>query len=395
MKSLRIERAIKRMIMEKPLCGLKVIESALQYPGPYCGMLLTQLGAEVTKLETPGSGDPARSFPGFFDSINCNKKSIALNLKTDEGKQVFYDLIKSYDVFMEGFRPGVVDRLGISYEVLSKLNPGLIYCSITGYGQNGPYHKLPGHDLNYQAVSGMLHCCFKDQHGRFILPGIAIGDVTSGMFSALSIVSALNHRNKTGAGRYIDVSMTEGLISVLSTHLGILFQTGSTDRIRDAGYDIFKAADNKHIALGIAHEDWFWEKLCSAMELHSLRGLNALQRRQKRRELIEQLQEAFLKKNQKEWLELLSAADVPVSAVNNLNEAVSDPQLTARQIFQETTSLSGKALKCTNFPAHFSLEMRSTIQKPPPELGEHTEIVLRERGYTLQAIEKLKQNKII
>ncbi|MDA3833794.1 MAG: CaiB/BaiF CoA-transferase family protein, partial [Spirochaetales bacterium] len=336
--------------MDKPLSGVKVIESALQYPGPYCGMLLAQMGAEVVKLETPGTGDPARHLPSFFNSINCNKKSITLNLKKPEGRQILHRLIKAYDVFMEGFRPGVGERIGIDYNTLSQINPGLIYCSITGYGQDGPCRNLPGHDLNFQAVSGMLSGCFKQSDEGYFQPGLAIADVTSGMFAAISILSALVRRDKTAAGTYIDVSMTDGLISLLSTHFGNYFETGSTRRTRDAGYGLYKTVDGQFIALGIAHEDWFWDRMCMVMGLEQLQGINSMERREKREELVAKLQEVFLKKTQSEWIDLLSSADVPVSPVQSLERVFADPQIQSRQMFQEILSVSGSKMTATNYP---------------------------------------------
>lgn len=380
--------------MDKPLKGVKVIESALQYPGPYCGMLLAQMGAEVVKLESPGIGDPARHLPSFFNSINCNKESITINLKTPEGRKILHRLIKEYDVFMEGFRPGVSKRIGIDYPTLARLNPGLIYCSITGYGQDGPYRNLPGHDLNFQAFSGMISECFKQYEEGYFQPGLAIADVTSGMFAAISILSALVRRSKTAEGTYIDVSMTDGLISLLSTHFGNYIETGSIRRTRDAGYGLFKTSDGEYIALGIAHEDWFWDRLCIVTGLKELQGISGSVRREKRDELVALLQKIFLKKTQKEWIDLLSIADVPVSPVQGLEQVFSDPHFRSRQMFQEITSVSGSKMTATNYPAKFS-DIRPAVEIPPPELGQHTREILEEHGWTCEEVEELKEKKII
>ncbi len=379
--------------MQQPLSGLRVIEGALQYPGPYCGMLLAQLGAEVVKLEMPGTGDAARNLPGFFNSINCNKKSITLNLKEPEGRKILCDLSKDFDVFMEGFRPGVVNRLGIDYNTLSEFNPCIIYCSITGYGQDGPYRNLPGHDLNYQALSGLLNS-FKDSRGNYIQPGLAIGDITSGMFSALSILSALLYRDKTGKGQYIDISMTDGLISLLSTQLGNYFETGKFERKYDAGYGMFKTADDKWIALGIAHEDWFWDRLCKALGLEQLCEISGTQRREKRNQLAGQLQEKFSQKTRKELINILSAADVPVSAVNELDQVVTDAHIKSREMLHEFLMPSGQKFAATNYPGKFS-GSRPGVRNNPPRLGEHTEEFLRKQGYSLEEIGRLRENNII
>jgi crotonobetainyl-CoA:carnitine CoA-transferase CaiB-like acyl-CoA transferase len=166
--------------MNLPLEGIRVLESAHQYPGPYCGMLLADMGAEVIKVERPDGGDPARQFSLFFQSINRNKKSVTLDFKVPAAREILYRLAAQADVFTEGFRPGVASRLGLDYPTLEKVNPRLIYCSISGYGQAGPYRDRPGHDLNYQAATGMLGS-FKDREGNLVTPGVAIGDLSSGM----------------------------------------------------------------------------------------------------------------------------------------------------------------------------------------------------------------------
>lgn len=380
--------------MDRPLTGIRVLESALQYPGPYCGMLLSQLGAEVIKVEKPDIGDPARVIPPFFNSINANKKSITVDLKKESGKRIVFNLVKDADVFMEGFRPGVAKRLGIDYDHLSAINPGVIYCSISGYGQTGPYRDLPGHDINYQALSGMLQSCFKETDGKFSSPGIALGDVASGMFAAISILSACIFMKRTGKGQYIDVSMTDGLISLLSTHLGIFHETGETDRIKDPGYGIYKTSDKKFIALGIAYEDWFWERFCDAIGLETLRGMNGVDRRHNRDKIVPLLERTIRKKSQTEWVEILSSADVPVSAVNSLDRTISDPHIMNRKVVREIRTKTGEVLKLTNYPAKFS-GINELVPAPPPALGEHTILLLREQGYSVKEIEQLKSDEVI
>lgn len=177
------------------------------------------LGAEIIKVEQPKVGDPARRNPGFFRGLNRNKMSITLDLKKPSAKEIMMRLIKKADVFTEGFRPGVVKRLGLDYETFNKINPRLIYCSISGYGQDGPYRDLPGHDLNYMAMAGMLDS-IRDDQGNHIPPGIAIGDLSSGMFAAIGIMAALMARKRTGKGQYVDVSMFDGLLSWMTIRFG-------------------------------------------------------------------------------------------------------------------------------------------------------------------------------
>ena len=381
--------------MALPLKGIRIIDSALQFPGPYCTMLLADLGAEVIKIEQPGSGDPARKIPYIYESINRNKKSLSLNLKTREAREILYKLVENCDVFTEGFRPGVAKRLGIDYLTLNKINPSLIYCSISGYGQTGPLQDKPGHDLNYLAMAGMLNC-FLDQSNNPIEPDIPIGDLSSAMFAAIGILAALMSVKINGEkGSYLDVAMTDGLISWLCTHIGLLSGTGKAGWGRDAGYGIFQTKDNKRFALGIAHEDHFWQRLCSSVDgLEGLAGIKAAQRRKDQKVLADKLQKVFSNLALSEWLEILEKADIPVSPLNSLKEMLNSPHTRSRQMVEEITLKSGDKMLMTNFPLKISTAP-ITIQKPPPNLGEHNFKILQQAGYTETQITNFKQSGII
>ena len=284
----------------RALEGIKILDAALHYPGPFCSMLLADLGADVLKIEQPKTGDPSRLWPAFFNGLNRNKRSLTLDLKRPEGREIFYKLAERYDVMTEGFRPGVVKKLGIEFETLHKINPRLIYCSISGYGQYGPYRDLPGHDLNYQAISGMLRC-FVDKDGTPIYPKLMISDQTSGMFAAFGILATLLARERMGQGQYIDCSMFDGLLFCMSPHLHEFFERGEMITAPDPGYGTFLTADGRYLSIGIAYEDWFWERLCEVLGLQELKGLKAIERKRRQRELIQKIQVILHTKKRDEW----------------------------------------------------------------------------------------------
>jgi crotonobetainyl-CoA:carnitine CoA-transferase CaiB-like acyl-CoA transferase len=379
--------------MTLPLEGIRVIDSAHQYPGPYCSMLLGDLGAEIIKVERPGIGDPARILPGFFGSINRNKKSLTLDLKKPESGDILRRLVERSDVLTEGFRPGVAGKIGLGYDSLRKINPRLIYCSISGYGQEGPYRDLPGHDLNYMAMSGMLGC-FKDPEGNLISPGIAIGDLSSGMFAAIGIMAALAAREKTGRGQFVDVSMFDGLVSWMGTLLGTYSTKAPFGVMDDAGYGIFKASDGKPFTLGIAHENWFWDRLCAVTGLEAFQGLDATQRRVRREELSARLRGVFSGKTREEWIRVLVDADVPVAPVKTPDEVVRDPHVVSRGMIQEKSPRLGGLDLQVNFPVKL-FDTPAEIRMPPPGLGEHNREILQWLGYSPQQIEQFGKEGVI
>lgn len=380
--------------MAAALDGINVLELALQYPGPYCSTLLSGLGARVIKVERPGVGDAARRRPAFFDTINRNKKSLTLDLKTEAGKEIFYRLVENMDVITEGFRPGVTARLGIDYATLSNINPRLVYCSISGFGQDGPYHDLPGHDLNYMSLSGMLHY-FRDAQDQPILPGVAIADLSAAMFAVIGIMAALTSRQKSGRGQYVDVSMLDGLLSWMGTNLSLFANTGKTTKQRDAGYGLFETADGKQLALGIAHENWFWDRLCQVMGLENLKEIPGLERNQRRTELVPQLQAVFLQKPLAEWLTLLQSADIPATAVLDMDEVLHNEHAQARGMLTEITSPAGEKSVQTGFPVKFSPALVVQPSAHVPTLGENTGELLQGLGYSATEIDRLRNEKVI
>jgi len=371
------------------LDGLKVLDMAYQYPGPYCSMILADLGAEVLKVEVPGIGDPGRQWYSFFGGVNRNKKSLTLNLKSPQGKEILYKLVEEYDVFMEGFRPGVAGRLEVDYEKLKSIRSDIIYCSISGYGQDGPYRDLPGHDVNYQAIAGMLNC-FDDGKGGVVLPQIAIGDLSSGMFAVIGILTSILVRNKSGIGQYIDVSMLDGLVSWMGNIIAMDSAGQETPVGGDAGYDIFKTKDGKRLALGIAYEDWFWQNLCRELDLQEYSNLNLKERTERKGEISKRLQEKFLLKDRDEWFQILSKANIPISPSLSVSEVSSDPQVLFRGMISEVKDTSGQVVTQAGVPFKLS-ETPGTIRTGAPLLGEHTDEILESLGYDKETIEMLKK----
>jgi crotonobetainyl-CoA:carnitine CoA-transferase CaiB-like acyl-CoA transferase len=241
-------------------------------------------------------------------------------------------------------------------------------------------------------MAGMLHC-FQDEKGDFVAPGVAIGDLSSGMFSAIGILAALQARQKTGQGQFIDVSMFDGLLSWMSTRLGIFWGTGLFEKERDAGYGIFRAKDGQFFTLAIAHEDWFWERLCVAIGLPEYQGIKAMERRTRRPELVETLQKVFLKKPREEWLKVITQADVPVAPVQNPEEIEKDPHVVFRKMVQEISFADGEKVRQVGFPMKLS-DMPDRSRTPPPRLGEHTEEILKSIGYRDEEIETFKKERI-
>jgi crotonobetainyl-CoA:carnitine CoA-transferase CaiB-like acyl-CoA transferase len=359
-------------------------------------MVLGDFGAEVIKVELPGSGDYARFAPNFFNQVNRNKKSMVLNLKDERGQKVFYRLAEKADVVVEGFRPGATARMGVDYQTLSEINPRIIYCSISGFGQEGPYRNRPGHDINYMSIGGALSL-LKDRSGRPIEPGTELDDLTSGMTAVIAILLALLAREKTGRGQYLDIAMLDSAVVLTYSSAAIFFDRSKLPGLPLAqvnpAYRVYDTADGKHLSLGIVHEDWFWDELCDALGMDEWKGLNVFQRVERHHELAARLEEIFKQKTAAEWDEILSRYDVCYALVNDIPQAFSDPQVLHRKMKitvptpESDLQMVGTPYKLSETPAAFKL--------PPPRLGEHTNAVLKDAGYSDAEIEELRNSGLL
>jgi len=373
------------------LDGVKILSMAWQYPGPYCTLLLADMGAEVIIVERPGVGDPGRILPDFFKALNRNKKSLSLNLQSDKGKGICYKLVEQADVFLEGFRPGVAQKLGIDYESLKKINPRLIYVSISGYGQDGPYANWAAHDISYQGVAGMLADITAD--GKVSTPPVPIADLSSGMFAATAVLGSLYHRAQTGKGVYVDVSMTDGLVSWMTVPLGVFLNLGLDSIPNEPAYGIFRAKDGKYLTLSIAYEDHFWVNLCKMLGHDELKDLTLFERRGRREELVAILEKSFLTRTRDEWIQLLISANVAAGPLYSYSEVINDPHLKHRKLFMEIEK-SGEKLKQIAHPLKYSsISVKKDLL--PPELGEHTVEILSGLGYSEADIKKFSSESVI
>jgi crotonobetainyl-CoA:carnitine CoA-transferase CaiB-like acyl-CoA transferase len=386
--------------METSLEGLTVLDLTRLLPGPYCTMLLADMGCEVIKIEQPGTGDYARTLiPIIFESFNRNKKSISLNLKHPEGRDLFVKLVAQSDIVIESFRPGVMARLGIGYEGLQKINNRLIYCVISGYGQDGAYADRSGHDINYLGVSGLLSLSGSPDGPP--APGVAmpIADLSAGMFAAIGILGALHMRHKTGEGQLIDVSMTDGLLSWMGTYLpehGHL-EVSKRTKMGRPGNGVYQTKDGKFITLG-AVEDAFWNKLLASLQLSDrFRGqeFDTFLKRVEHAEMLNRaIQEQILTRPAHEWLEIFKDQDIPCGPVNFLDDLEIDPYIVSRGLIVGVNTPSFGLLKEVRFPLKFS-RATTEIKNPAPALGEHNQEVLQRVGLGSGDIDDLKRRGIV
>ena len=363
----------------RPLSDLTVLDLTVNTPGPFCSMILSDLGARIIKIEPPG-GDPLRrSGPSIFAGLNRGKESISLNLKTDGDREVLLRLAKRADIVLEGSRPGVAKRLSADYKTISARNPGIVYCSISGFGQEGPWRDVSGHDINYLAVGGYMGAQTAIE-GRPWPPAILISDVASGLYAAIAVLAAVVGRVSTGEGAYIDLSMTDAVLSLVgieAENTSTTDEEGSSPNVTVIPtYGLFACADGRWLSLGVVHEDHFWQRLCDAAGLTDLADLVFNQRLERATQIKTRLEMAFAKRPSSDWERDLMAVDVPAITVRDLEETLDLPQFVSRG------SVVDMGLhRFIAQPMKFST---GTVDPtgPPPVLDEHRNAILAELGYT-------------
>ncbi|BEQ14430.1 CaiB/BaiF CoA transferase family protein [Desulfoferula mesophila] len=385
----------------RPLRGIKILDLSALLPGPYCTMLLASLGAQVLKVESPQGGDSMRRMsPKTFEYLNAQKDLISLDLKNPRGRELFLDLAATCDVLLEGFRPGVAARLGVDFDPVSQANPSIIYCSLSGYGQDGPYASWPGHDLNYMGIAGVLSISGNPNSGRPEFPsGPQYSDLAGSLFAANAILAALLGRASDPGARFLDVSMSESTgMLVMPRYMEFLHRGNPPKEVFMARgpYGVFQARDGKYLTLGIV-EDHFWQNFCRAAGLDELAEDPELQgwlaRNQQAARLIPLLEQVFQGKDREEWLRLLSDADVPVAPVHDLDQWTSDPQLIERGFFGPKQEESGTEV-FPRFPVP-GMGRRGSGEIQGLAVGRDTGKWLQERGLTSKEIDSLREQMII
>jgi alpha-methylacyl-CoA racemase len=381
----------------KPLSGIRILDLTRLLPGPVCTLHLADLGADVIKIEDTGAGDYARTLgaePGktapVFAAINRNKRALRLDLKQHEGVEIFLTLVRNADAVVEGFRPGVVDRLGIGYEACSAINPRIVYCAISGYGQTGPYRDIAGHDVNYCGYAGLV-----DQIGVAgadpAIPNLQIADILGGaVVPAMGILAALLDAQRSGKGRYVDVAMTEGVLVHNLQALAAVASTGKThprgaDFLsgREPCYSVYRTADGRYMAVG-ALEWKFWERVCEVLARPDLKDCHWEKRTRDAKWGKQQTAAIFASRPQAHWIEKFAGVDCCVTPVLALEQSIADPQIVARGM----VSRAGGTLQFA--PPLKMSEYEFSVERPAPGAGQHTDEILRDAGYASADISRLR-----
>jgi crotonobetainyl-CoA:carnitine CoA-transferase CaiB-like acyl-CoA transferase len=399
--------------------NIRIVDLTHLVPGSLCTMILADLGADVIKVGTAavansrGSGVMGKLTAdeekrvAAFDALNRNKRSIGLDLKTDRGREIFYKLARTADVVVEGFRPGVVKRLGVDYEKIKAINPRTVYCSLSGYGQDGPYSNFSGHDINYISIAGALNIIGASDRPPAVPLNLLADFAGASLHGVIGILTALLARDKTGKGQYVDISYTDGAMSLMAWLISSYFAGGCTFKRGETWlhgaypyYSVYETKDGKYISIGCV-EPWFWENLCRALGkeeyipycispehfLHKPEG-------DKWEEISSYLKKTFLIRTRDEWFEFLTGKDVPVGKVYGFDEVFNDPQVLHRKMVLEIDHPTLGKVKHPGIAVKLS-DTPGKVRSLAPLAGQNTEEILGELGYKKSEIGKLRQSNVI
>lgn len=389
--------------MNQALGNIKVLDLTRVLAGPYATMLLADMGADVIKIEMPEKGDDSRAYGPYIDgestyfmSLNRNKRSITMNLKVPESREIFLNMVKDVDVVVENYRPGTMEKLGIGYEELKKANPQIIYAAISGFGHTGPYSKRPAYDAVVQAMGGIMSITGIDRPTKV---GPSIGDIAAGLFTTIGILAALNYRNETGKGQKIDVAMLDCQVAILENAIARYLATGISPKplgnkhASIIPFETFKTSDGEIMVA--AGNDVLWKKLCKAIDKSELGEDERFCTNPLRTENYELLRpilaQSIEKKTTKEWIEIFNAYGIPNGPINDIEGVVNDPQVLSRDMIVDVAHPKGGSIKTIGVPIKMS-ETQGSIRFPAPLLGEHTEEILMTMGrLTQEEVENLRK----
>ena len=388
--------------MSQPLSGIRVLDLSRLLPGAYASQMLADFGADVIKIEEPLLGDYSRDMPpyGFggmgmyYLAVNRNKRSLTLNLKNERGRALFLELLQHADVLLESFRPGTLARLGLGYEQLKTRFPRLIYCAISGYGQDGPYTQRAGHDLNYAGYAGLLHYN-RDEQGKPSLPATQLGDlVGGGLMAVVGTLTALFGRSQSGQGCMVDAAMTEGILALLPLVSAIYLSTGKAPApghsMLDGAlpcYNIYETKDGRYVTLA-ALEQKFWHAFCTHIGHLELLPFHSPLGPDEREQAMQVLRGIFKTKTRDEWLAELAEVDACVGPVNTLEEALQDPHMQERSVELASSEHSDEFRALRSFPRLSDVDQE--LRHAPPRHGEQTEAILQELGYDQNEIAQMR-----
>lgn len=394
----------------KALQDIQVLDLTRALAGPFCTLMLGDYGADVIKIEIPETGDDTRHWgppfigeeSAYFLSINRNKRSLTLNFKESQAIQIFLKLVQKADVVVENFTPGVMKRFGLDYESVKAINPSIIYCSISGFGQDGPYQNRPAYDQIMQGVSGLMSIT-GEPDGEPQKVGIAVSDIGAGMWASFAIMTALHHRANSGDGQHIDISMLDAQVAWMTYQAAYFFANEEPPKRLGAAhptlvpYQAFMSQDGKYVNVAVGSER-LWDRFCEGIGKMDLKDdPNFAQngdRVRNRSTLVPLLQEYFLTQPAKHWVDVLQAANVPAGPINDLADVFNDPQILHREMLVEIPHPTLKSIKQTGLPLKFSVTPGS-FDRHPPLLGEHNKEILGSMGYSNEEIDELTKKSVI